>query len=170
MAVSEHQIEQIKEAYRDGLTEHDICTLTKLSRNTIRKYKVNKEETRNEQNEHFKQTYKEIKQKEHEKLIEMMRKDNRASQIIDKMLDILNDEKTLKKVDYRTMLTGYGIIIDKAIKYEQLEINRNQAKDGYTVKIENNIGAILSLMGEATEENVNPMEEIAEFKKDKIND
>lgn len=170
MAATKLQIEQIKKAYEDGLTEQEICSLTRLSRNTIRKYKVNKLSKRSEQIEHFKQEYKKIKEIEHNKLIDMMRNDNRATQIIDKILNIMNDDKLLKKTDVRTLLTGYGILIDKAIKYEQLEVNRKQAKDGYTINIDNNIGAILKLMGEASEMHVNPATEIEEFKEEVNND
>ena len=170
MAATKLQIEQIKQAYEDGLTEQEICHLTRLSRNTIRKYKLNKLHKRSEQTEHFKQEYKRIKEIEHQRLIGMMKNDNRAAKIIDKMLDIMNDEKTLKKQDIRVLLTGYGILIDKAIKYEQLEVNRKQAKDGYTINIDNNVGAILKLMGEATEMHVDPATEIKEFKEESSND
>lgn len=170
MAATKLQIEQIKQAYEDGLTEQEICRLTRLSRNTIRKYKVNKLHKRSEQTAHFKQEYKRIKEEEHQKLIGMMKNDNRAASIIDKMLNIMNDDKLLKKTDIRTMLTGYGIIIDKAIKYEQLEISRKQAKDGFNINIDNNVSKIIELMSIANKPSIDPMTEINEFKEEHAND
>lgn len=166
MAATALQIEQIKKAYEDGLTEQEICRLTRLSRNTIRKYKVNKLHKRSEQTEHFKQEYKKIKEEEHQKLIGMMKNDNRAASIIDRMLNIMDDDKILKKQEVRVLLTGYGIIIDKAIKYEQLEISRQQAKDGLNIHIDNNVSKILTLMNQATEPSIDPATEIQEFKEE----
>ena len=116
----------------------------------------------------------EIKEKQNAQLVETIINDDRMTKAADMILAILCNEDTLrgelKKAGIRNLTGLLGMITDKGLKYADLEVKRKHAKEGYNIHIDNNIGKIIDLMGEAKETSILPQNEIAEFKEEQAND
>ena len=72
MALSKSKKEQIKTMAADGHTEAEICKAVGVSRGTVRKYKPNKNEQREIENEQFIQNYTEVKNELNEKWLKKL--------------------------------------------------------------------------------------------------
>ena len=168
MATSKTQIEQIKTMFKNGYTEQEITQTVGVSRNTARKYKPKKNEQRQLEIEQFEQNVQEVINNRNEVWLDRLRKDNRQERVTDFILNLLTDEKVLKKEldknGIRNIVGAYKIMTETGIKLEQHHSNPT----GQTTVIENNVSEIIRLVKDADNKTINPLEEIEEFKNDSI--
>jgi transposase len=168
MATSQTKVEQIKAMFKNGYTEREICESVGVSRNTARKYKPKKNEQRQLDNEQFEQKVDNIINERNNTWLDRLRKDNRQERATDFILNILNDESTmkneLKKNGIRNIITAYRVLAETGIKLSQHHNNPT----GQTTHIENNVSEIIKMIKEPTETIIDPMQEIEEFKKDNV--
>lgn len=144
----------------EQMSKSDIASKLGISRNSV--YKVlSNEKHKNEQINH---KVKIISDKHTESLIESLIEDDRPKQIIDKYLDILNNDEVISKElainGIRTIVGAMKIVVENQIKLREI----NKANN--TVIIENNINEIVRLMNEAQPKEIDPLKEIEEFKQD----
>lgn len=187
MALNEHQKIRIEALWLADSSKTEIANKLGVTYNTVKRHvnnlqkknaNKNAKKSINAKNERLVQTIREevieIKEKQNKKLLDTIINDDRMTKAADLILGILCDEDTLRnelnKGGIRGLTGLLGMITDKAVKYADLDIKRKHAKDGFNVVIDNNIGKIIDLMGEANTLSINPQDEIKEFKKEKTND
>lgn len=146
----------------EHMTKSDIATKLAISRNTV--YKVlNNEKYKNEQ---INNKVKKISDKHTTTLIESLVADDRPKQIIDKYLDILNNDEVisneLKSSGIRTIVGAMKILVENQIKIKEL----NKQPD--RIIVENNVSEIVRLMNNTENKEINPDDEIKEFENEMV--
>lgn len=146
----------------EQMSKSDIGRKLGVSRNTV--YKVlNTEKYKDEQTS---ARIKKISDEHTQSLIESLVADKRPKQIIDKYLDILNDDETiqneLKTSGIRTIVGAMKILVENQIKIKELN------KKPERIVIENNISEIVKLMNNTENKEINPEEEIKEFQSEMV--
>lgn len=93
-------------------------------------------------NEQLMNSVKEIKQEEYKNMLDVLRKDDRTVQIVNKILDIFNDDMQLsKEIDrsgLRPLATVLGVITDKVIKISELDLRKDSPESFNNVTVINN--------------------------------
>lgn len=93
-------------------------------------------------NEHLLNAVKEIQQEHNESLLDILRNDDRTSQIMNKILDLFNDAEQLKKeIDrngLRPLATVLGVVTDKVIKVSELDLRKDSPESFNNVVVVNN--------------------------------
>lgn len=111
-----------------NLSNSEIARRLKISRNSVIKTLKEKSTV----DEQLLNSVKEIEQKNNESLLNMLREDDRLSQITGKILDYFNDDKELKreinKAGLKSLATVLGVLSDKTIKANELQIKKDQAE------------------------------------------
>ena len=121
--------------YADGKNASDISKTLGIDRRTVTKYLSDNSYSKNVENEQFLDNYKKLQEKSNKQILELI-ESTHYKNITMNILDLL-DRKTLQKElemrGMKTLVTSFGIFVDKAIQYEKLKLERevksNNAND-----------------------------------------
>lgn len=146
----------------DNCSKSEIARKLSISRNAVYAILSNKKYKKAQVSENVKKIY-EDKAKQ---LIESLLEDDRPTQIVDKILDKLNDDEVIQneldKFGIRTLVGAMKIVVENTVKIKELNKPQN------SVIVHNNIGDIMKLIEQPTDVNIDPKEEIEEFKAEMV--
>lgn len=111
-----------------NLSNSEIARKLKVSRNTV--IKVLKEKSTVDTQ--LLNSVKEIEQKNNESLLNMLREDDRLASITGKILDHFDNDielkNEIKRGGLKSLATVLGVLSDKTIKANELQIKKDQAE------------------------------------------
>jgi len=130
-----------KQIIADYVLDNSMHFLAKKYRRSTATIKKIVDEQKTEQPEQFANLVKRVKIINTNDILDFIRKDKRMLEITDKILNIMNDEKTLiKELDKKglqPLTNAMGMMIDKALKLKSIEENVDALENGIKIKIVN---------------------------------
>lgn len=158
-------------ALGSGISRSKLAEKYNVSYNTIKRIEQDAKNGKS-----MAKVYKEsanIAEESNKKILEIL-ESTTPYRIVEKIMYLLDDEDLLRKEISNRGISGVNSLmktfIEASFKAEELKIKKQQAKEGLNVHIDDNIGKILDLMGDAIKVTITPEQEIAEFTKEKDND
>lgn len=158
--LTDQKRKEIAIALGQGISRGKLAEKYDVSYNTIKRIHINATNG-NEMAKVYKESA-EIADDSEKRLLNIL-EENTPYRIVKKIINILDDEELLKKEIKQRGVNGVNNIVKT---FMDLAMKNQANKSTNHALIENNIKAILTLMGKATDMNIDPIQEIKEFKQE----